>query len=123
MTTRTVTLGTGETVTLGAYVRAWRTVLARPDDTFRHGLGGWWPVTGREILRDFRNGLHARINSGVPRSAPWAPPPPRGRKDDPDWQRAAHQLAARVNTPRLLVRVHECPAEFRARLSERLSNE
>ncbi len=36
-----------------------------PNDMFSHGLTTWWPVTGAEILRQFREGMHDRINKAV----------------------------------------------------------
>lgn len=47
-----VTLGDGRQVTLGQYVKAWRTALAAPvDATFKSGLGGWAPQTRAATLR------------------------------------------------------------------------
>lgn len=62
----------------------------------------------------FRARLQEKINRNEPR---------RGRKDDPDWERAARHAARAVNTPRLIVRPSEVPAEFRARLAHRLYKE
>jgi hypothetical protein len=65
--TRTVNLpAIGKSVTLAAYVAAIRSAKANPDTTFKHGLTAWWPCTGQEIMRQFRTGMHDRINQRVP---------------------------------------------------------
>lgn len=51
-------------VPLGFYVQAIKMAKAHPDTEFKHGLGAWWPVTGRHIIREFRRGMHERINAG-----------------------------------------------------------
>lgn len=53
-------------VPLGLYVRAVRLAKANPDTKFRHGLSSWWPTSGRQIVRQFRRGVHERINDAVP---------------------------------------------------------
>ena len=64
---RTVNLpAIGKSVTLAAYVAAIRSAKANPDMTFKHGLTAWWPCTGREIMQQFRAGMHDRINQRVP---------------------------------------------------------
>lgn len=57
---------TGRQVTLGQYVRAIKTAKANPDCTFKHGLTCWYPCTGSDIVRQFRSGLHDRINQAIP---------------------------------------------------------
>lgn len=52
-------------VTLGAYVRAVKLAKSNPAAEFRHGLTCWWPCTGADIVRQFREGIHDRINQGV----------------------------------------------------------
>ena len=54
------------TVTLGAYVRAVKLAKANPNAEFKTGLTTWWPVTGSEIMQQFRRGVHDRINQGIP---------------------------------------------------------
>ena len=64
---RTVNLpAIGKSVTLAAYVAVIRSAKANPDMTFKHGLTAWWPCTGREIMQQFRAGMHDRINQRVP---------------------------------------------------------
>lgn len=53
-------------VTLGQYVRAIKLAIARPDATFPHGLTCWWSCTGADVVAQFREGMHARINEAVP---------------------------------------------------------
>lgn len=49
-------------VTIGQYVRAVKMAKANPDREFSQGLTCWWPVTGREVVRQFFQGLQDRIN-------------------------------------------------------------
>jgi hypothetical protein len=111
-----VTLASGRRVSLGSYVDAWRTVRAADPAALFHGAPEDWfriPEPAAVILRQFRTGLHARINRHVPGYG-------RGRKWSTDWQREAWRTARAVNTPRLVVRW--VPTEFRARLADRLSD-
>jgi len=71
------------------------------------------PLDLRQFRTWFRRCLDERISARSAPERPW-------RKLDPDWQRDAWHAARRVNTPRLIVRPHEIPAEFRARLRHRL---
>lgn len=64
----------------------------------------------------FRKCLHAKINRERRQY---------GRNDAGDYymsdsERATMQLARRVNTPRLIVRMSEVPREFRERLAHRI---
>ena len=66
---RIITLGNGQQVTLAQYADAWRACKASsPGTKFRQGLGGFWPQTREEILRDFMRGVHDRITQGIPYS-------------------------------------------------------
>ena len=53
-------------VTVGEYVRAIKLAQVNLDAEFKHGLTTWWPTTGAEIMRQFREGIHGRINDKVP---------------------------------------------------------
>ena len=57
-----IVLGHGKVVTLPEYVRGIKIAKANLERTFKHGLTGWWPVTGKEIMKQFLNGVHDRIN-------------------------------------------------------------
>ena len=57
-----ITLASGRRVGLGSYARGVRHAIAHPEATFAHGLSTWGPTTGAEIRRQFRAGLHDRIN-------------------------------------------------------------
>lgn len=59
---RCITLGNGLRVTIPAYIRAVKMAKAHPDQEFKHGLCGWWPVTGRQVVREFWEGVEDRIN-------------------------------------------------------------
>ena len=56
----------GKKVALGSYIQAVRHAKAHPETTFKHGLTCWWPCTGREVLTQFLDGVHNRINAGIP---------------------------------------------------------
>lgn len=63
---RTITLGTGQVVSLKAYVAAIKVAKANPDMQFKSGLTTWWTTTGAEIMKQFRRGMHQRINEAIP---------------------------------------------------------
>lgn len=112
---RAVVLGNGRRVGLGNYVEGWkRAKRAPPGAVFRGSPCGWAHVDedAAEILRQFRAGMHDRIN----RRLPWFG---QGRRWDPNWQAEARRFARQVNTPRLIVRW--APFEFRERFAARLS--
>jgi hypothetical protein len=109
-----VTMGDGRRVPLGAYAAAWRRVLAAdPGQLFNGAPSDWFgiPEPAAVILRQFRAGMHARINRHDPEFG-------IGRKWSTDWQSEAWRTARVVNTPRL--RVGWIPVEFRGRLADRL---
>jgi hypothetical protein len=54
------------TVSIAAYCAAIRKARANPDARFAHSLDGWWPATGAEIMRQFRQVRNARITAGRP---------------------------------------------------------
>ena len=54
------------TVTLAEYNQAVRLAKAFPCATFKTGLTTWWPTTGTEIMRQFRDGMMDRINQAIP---------------------------------------------------------
>jgi hypothetical protein len=111
-----LTIGTAAgTVTIAGYVAAWKRVVSassNPDVTFKQSLTyAFGCFTGRQIRREFLDGVNDRINQHLP----WYN---RGRKWEYDWQietaRAAHQL----NTPRL--RIYQLPSHLSARFAHRL---
>jgi hypothetical protein len=61
------------TVSLAAYNQAVRLAKAFPTAMFKTGLTTWWPTTGAEIIKQFRQGMTDRINQAIPYSQ-------RGRK-------------------------------------------
>ena len=66
---RTITLeAINKTVTLGQYVKAIKMAKANQDKEFKHGLTCWWSCTGRDIMRQFRDGMMDRISQAVPYS-------------------------------------------------------
>lgn len=115
MTTRVVVLADGRRVGLGAYVAAWRHVRKAPPGSMIRGAPGShradWD-SAAVALRQFRTGMHDRINRHLPGYG-------HGRKWSSDWQRAAIQTAGLVNIPR--VRVHWIPRDLAGRLAHRLA--
>ena len=53
-------------VTLGQYVSAIKTAKENPEATFKHGLTTWWSTPGKEIVKQFREGMHQRISEAIP---------------------------------------------------------
>lgn len=49
-------------VPLGVYLKGIQLAKQNPEATFKHGLTCWWPCTGREIMRQFRDSVNDRIN-------------------------------------------------------------
>jgi len=50
------------------YLKGVRLAKANLDVEFKHGLTAWWPATGREIMKQFMQGVHDRINQATPYS-------------------------------------------------------
>lgn len=63
---RYITLANGKKVSLGSYVNGVKKAKANPEAQFDCGLTTWWPCTGAEIVAQFREGMHERINARVP---------------------------------------------------------
>lgn len=55
-------------VTLGQYVKAVQTAIDNPKAEFKHGLTCWWACKGIDIQAQFMQGVHDRINQGIPYS-------------------------------------------------------
>ena len=55
-----------KTVTIGQYVKGIKMAKANLDMEFRHGLTCWWSCTGRDIMRQFREGMMQRISDAIP---------------------------------------------------------
>lgn len=55
-------------VTLGQYVKAIKMAKDNLEAEFKHGLTCWWPCKGKDIMRQFRNGIMDRINQAIPYS-------------------------------------------------------
>jgi hypothetical protein len=51
---------------VGDLVKSVKMAKKNPDAKFQHGLTCWWPCTGAAIVRQFRQGMHDRINQGIP---------------------------------------------------------
>ena len=58
----------GRTVTLRAYIAAVKMAKSHPGREFNHGLTTWWPTYGSEVVKQFLNGVHDRINQRIPYS-------------------------------------------------------
>ena len=55
----------GRKIPLKAYLDGIKLAKTNPDKTFNHGLTCWWSCTGAEIMQQFNDGLHDRINQGI----------------------------------------------------------
>jgi hypothetical protein len=119
---RVVYLPEGRTVTLHAYVAAWKTVLAAPEDaTFQNGFN-WYPEPRKDVLREFRRGLNDRINrriAGFPGSL--RPRVAHGRKFEHEWQLETYRASRQLNQPRLII--HWLPPWLRDRFKHRLRSD
>ena len=62
---RVVTLGNGKQIPLGRYETGIHDAIRHPDRTYRHGLCGWAPVTGREVLGSYPAVLEAYGQEGA----------------------------------------------------------
>lgn len=50
-------------VSLGDYVKAWKTVKSvHPETVFKHRLKTWTQGTAKQLHKEFIEGLHDRIN-------------------------------------------------------------
>jgi len=66
MAGRYVTLSEGRRVSLAQYVMGVKYAKAHPDVRFPTGLTCWYPCSGADIVRQFREGMHERITQGTP---------------------------------------------------------
>jgi hypothetical protein len=107
-------------VSLSSYVKAWTTALAAPPEaTFQTGFN-WYPETREEILREFRRGLHDRINrriDGFPGTLQPASAS-KYRKLTYEWQIETYRAAQQLNRPRLVI--HWLPPWLKSRFQHRL---
>lgn len=85
-----------------------------PGASVSRSCGSRWPSTAREVLAEFRAGMHDRINRHLPGYGV-------GRKWESDWQRECIQAAGRLNTPRLCV--GWLPMWLRPRFANRIASE
>jgi len=58
--------GVSRWVPLDVYVKGIKLAKANLDREFKQGITCWWPCTGREIVKQFYQGLQDRINQGIP---------------------------------------------------------
>lgn len=110
---RVVTLGDGKQVPLGAYVEAWRRVRElEPSASLDRGLCSRDSTTAGDVLREFRNGMHDRINRHIPGFG-------IGRKWSWEWQTETRRAAHDLNNPRL--RFYWLPDWLRPRFEHRIA--
>ena len=113
-----VAIGNRGSVTLGQYVQAWRVALAAaPGSEFRSGFS-WYPQTREEILREFRRGLHDRINRRLDGFGHVLRPKRTSRKLSYEWQIETYRAAQQLNQTRLVI--HWLPLWLRERFAHRL---
>lgn len=52
---------TGKAMSIAHYARAIRVAREHPGEEFKHGLTTWYPCTGAQIMRQFRDGCRERM--------------------------------------------------------------
>ncbi len=117
---RVVYLSEGRQVTLANYTRAWKLALAAPTDAVFDKGFTWYSQTRAEVLREFRRGLHDRINRRIHRfpGTLRVRPFPNTRKYQYEWQLETYRAAIRLNHPRLII--DWLPAWLKSRFAHRL---
>lgn len=105
-----ITLPNGRQCGLAVYARAWRELLKMDPKAQVKGFGHFSEAAGY-ILARLREGLMDRINRHDRSFG-------RGRKWDPDYQRAMFQASRMLNTPRLII--DWLPPDLKARFAYRL---
>lgn len=60
-----IVLGNGKQIPINIYVHGIKTAKENPDATFKHGLCGWSPVSGREIVQEFFGMAQDHCNRGL----------------------------------------------------------
>jgi hypothetical protein len=120
---RVVYLPEGRTVTLGAYVAAWKQALTAPESATCQNGFNWYPESRNEVLREFRRGLHDRINRRIPGFPGTLRPRtrPHGRKLEQQWQIETYRAARQLNHPRLII--DWLPPWLHSRFKHRLRSE
>ena len=113
MSNHAIVLPSGRRVSVGAYVKAWRTLLSVPPDY--PVAAGWdhFAVHASDALRDIRHGCEDRINRHLPAAT--------GRKYTPQWQQSARRVADYLQG-RYVIRNRDVPKELRARLAHRMED-
>ncbi len=53
-------------VSLKQYIAAVKLAKANPTARFKHGFTCWWSCTGKDVMRQFFEGVQDRINQAVP---------------------------------------------------------
>jgi len=54
--------GIGKKVSIRSYIDAIKYAKSHPEQIFSEGLRQWWPVSGKEIYRDYLDSILHRIN-------------------------------------------------------------
>lgn len=111
-----IVLGTGDRVSVAAYVSGIKAVLAAdPDSQYSASLEHWSPATAREICAQWRKSVHDRVNKRGGLHVP------RDDVHDHAMRRLARMLADRaVVRPGDLAGV---PKKVRARVAHRIHEE
>ena len=53
-------------VSIRNYIAGIRLAKANPEKTFKHGLTCWYACKGADIVKQFVDGIHDRINQAIP---------------------------------------------------------
>ena len=58
-----IVINNGKRISITTYVNAWKIIRSNPLDTmYKEGLTTWWAVNGHDLIRQYREGIHDRIN-------------------------------------------------------------
>lgn len=57
---------TGKHISMPQYLQAWKMCIDYPEQEFKHGLCTWYPQKGKDIRKDFIEGMMDRINTRKP---------------------------------------------------------
>jgi hypothetical protein len=105
-----IRLPSGRRVSVGTYVRAWKTLKSLPAN---RQVEGWdlFPAEAGAILRQMERGLHDRINCKDPN---------REEYDEAEFW-LLWRLSRTINGTRIIIRPGDVPKQYREQLRHRIT--
>ena len=58
-----ITLANGKKIGISNYCKGIKLAKLNPEETFKYGLTTWYPTSGEQIIKQFRDSIHDRINN------------------------------------------------------------